>query len=311
MNPLERRYRRLLLAYPADHRREHGEEMLGVLLDDAAPGSTRPDLRATADLLRGAARIRVARADARGWGDGLAVVSLVTTALACLWAPAMLAIAIYGNPLPLTTVVPFLIWPVVLVVGLSGMRRTAALLSCAGALAWTVSGFAFDFEVGGGWEALGLTAALTAVSSPGIRRGAQTVGIGRSLLLLTGAGLLSGLFLAQAYVYGPAHDGPLPGRNFPGPLPAWVTVTAGLLLVAVAILRVGTPAARRSTFVLAAPLALVTVMLAQETAMFSPRLNVLYSHGTLANASSVAAGLLAAALAATFASRRQRQSFDA
>jgi hypothetical protein len=40
---LERRYRRLLVWFPAEHRREYGEEMIGVLLastrrDAAGPG---------------------------------------------------------------------------------------------------------------------------------------------------------------------------------------------------------------------------------------------------------------------------------
>src|SRR6266704_1521343 len=36
---IEKRYRRLLALYPKDHRREHAEEMVGVLL--AADGDTR------------------------------------------------------------------------------------------------------------------------------------------------------------------------------------------------------------------------------------------------------------------------------
>ena len=35
---MEKRYRRLLALYPRDHRREHAEEMVGVLL--AADGDT-------------------------------------------------------------------------------------------------------------------------------------------------------------------------------------------------------------------------------------------------------------------------------
>ena len=39
---LERRYRRLLALYPKDHRREHAEEMVGVLLAAAAHGAQPP-----------------------------------------------------------------------------------------------------------------------------------------------------------------------------------------------------------------------------------------------------------------------------
>jgi len=78
---LEKRYRRLLALYPKDHRREHAEEMVGVLLaaaaggtpndgtraDSARAGAPRPaawavrfgqDTADSADLIAGAARIR-------------------------------------------------------------------------------------------------------------------------------------------------------------------------------------------------------------------------------------------------------------
>jgi hypothetical protein len=51
---LERRYRRLLAWYPRSFRAENEEEILAVLLECAQDGQTRPDLAATADLLKGA-----------------------------------------------------------------------------------------------------------------------------------------------------------------------------------------------------------------------------------------------------------------
>ena len=45
MTPLERRYRRWLLAYPGEYRRDHEEEILGTLLQAAAPGQARPSTR--------------------------------------------------------------------------------------------------------------------------------------------------------------------------------------------------------------------------------------------------------------------------
>jgi hypothetical protein len=51
---LERRYRSMLAWYPVAFRREHGEEMLGVLLDSARDGQRRAGLADTADLIRGA-----------------------------------------------------------------------------------------------------------------------------------------------------------------------------------------------------------------------------------------------------------------
>ena len=54
---LERRYRRLLAAYPRWFRRENEDEILAVLLACAQDGQRRPSLEATLDLLKGAARM--------------------------------------------------------------------------------------------------------------------------------------------------------------------------------------------------------------------------------------------------------------
>jgi len=56
---LEHRYRRLLAWYPAGHRRDHEEEMLGVLLAAARGGQRRPALADAVNLIWGALRIRV------------------------------------------------------------------------------------------------------------------------------------------------------------------------------------------------------------------------------------------------------------
>jgi hypothetical protein len=68
-NRLDRRYRRLLALYPKDHRAEHGDEMIDVLLAGAPPtqrygeyGARRigfwQHIADMADLVAGAARIR-------------------------------------------------------------------------------------------------------------------------------------------------------------------------------------------------------------------------------------------------------------
>jgi hypothetical protein len=56
---LERGYRRLLAWYPRWFRRENEEEILAVLLACAQDGQTRPTLEAAADLIKGAARMRL------------------------------------------------------------------------------------------------------------------------------------------------------------------------------------------------------------------------------------------------------------
>ncbi len=82
---LEICYRRLLRWFPAEHRALHQEEMLGVLMAGAEPGRNRPSRAETADLLLGAARIRLrpgrALSDGPGWRDALAVYSIAAPLL--------------------------------------------------------------------------------------------------------------------------------------------------------------------------------------------------------------------------------------
>ena len=61
---LERRYRRWLLAYPADYRRERGDELVGTLLDLAGSGRRRPRPLDVLDLVACGLARRVAHA----WG---------------------------------------------------------------------------------------------------------------------------------------------------------------------------------------------------------------------------------------------------
>jgi hypothetical protein len=59
MSELERGYRRLVAFYPRSFRRENGEEIIAVLLATAADGQRRPGPAESADLLKGAFRMRV------------------------------------------------------------------------------------------------------------------------------------------------------------------------------------------------------------------------------------------------------------
>ena len=82
---LEICYRRLLRWFPAEHRALYQEEMLGVLMAGAEPGRNRPSRAESADLLLGAARIRLrpgrALCDGPGWRDALAVYSFAAPLL--------------------------------------------------------------------------------------------------------------------------------------------------------------------------------------------------------------------------------------
>jgi hypothetical protein len=56
---LERAYRRLVACYPRSFRRENEEEIVAVLLATAPAGQRRPGIAESADLLRGAVKMRL------------------------------------------------------------------------------------------------------------------------------------------------------------------------------------------------------------------------------------------------------------
>jgi hypothetical protein len=56
---LERAYRRLIACYPRSFRRENEEEIVTVLLATAPEGQRRPGITESADLIRGAIRMRM------------------------------------------------------------------------------------------------------------------------------------------------------------------------------------------------------------------------------------------------------------
>jgi len=84
---LERRYRRLLSAYPGSYRRQRGDEILTTLLDMSAPGRDWPAPREVAGLLVGAARTRMrinlSRPAREVWAGGLRLAALILLAEAC------------------------------------------------------------------------------------------------------------------------------------------------------------------------------------------------------------------------------------
>ncbi|MEV0195841.1 hypothetical protein [Nonomuraea sp. NPDC050691] len=140
MTPLERRYRRLLLAYPRTYRAAHGDELLDVLLESTAPGRSFPELRETRGLLLGGVRSRIIH-QARGsaWADGL---HLGVTAAAVANLAALLP---YAGSLPLWTALSAL----ALLATLRGWVRTAIPLT--GVVAVKAVALA------GGWPAFDLT----------------------------------------------------------------------------------------------------------------------------------------------------------
>ncbi|MDX3100708.1 hypothetical protein ACIBO5_19510 [Nonomuraea angiospora] len=98
MTSLERRYRRLLLAYPRQYRAAHGDELIDVLLESADSGRSVPVLREAWGLLAGGVRSRIVHlATGSAWEDGL---HLGITAVAAANLAALLP---YAGAVPLWT----------------------------------------------------------------------------------------------------------------------------------------------------------------------------------------------------------------
>jgi hypothetical protein len=93
---LERRYRRLLACYPRAYRRQNEEEILAVLLACARTGQRRPGLAESADLIKGALRMRLGP-PARAPRTVQAAVWLVCAGLAAQLAYLIINIATVGS----------------------------------------------------------------------------------------------------------------------------------------------------------------------------------------------------------------------
>ncbi|SHN46711.1 hypothetical protein [Cryptosporangium aurantiacum] len=77
---LERRYRRLLRAYPAHYRAARGDELVDTYLDTVGPDRRWPDLRDAADVLAGGARARLRAREASGLPGGVSIAAVLALA---------------------------------------------------------------------------------------------------------------------------------------------------------------------------------------------------------------------------------------
>jgi len=185
---LEDRYRRLLRCYPAWYRRQHEEEILGVLMTAARPGQRRPGAREFADLLWSALKIR-ARTVLRGagsqpWAGAVTQFALVLPLLMVVLrvtelcvrgaqygfgSPADILIGAYGEPGAYTrsfqlnpfqvalsgnvtdalTAGPLPWLALAVLVGL-GLRRAAAALAACVPLAFLAIALTNDYTLAGG-----------------------------------------------------------------------------------------------------------------------------------------------------------------
>ncbi|MEU7924591.1 hypothetical protein [Micromonospora sp. NPDC049107] len=104
MTEIERRYLRLLAAYPADYRRARGAEIVGTYLDLAEPGRRWPTPADAVDLLRGGLRQRVRATGVTDLVPGVhlaaALALLTATTLAGMWTVLELRPALpgFGEP---------------------------------------------------------------------------------------------------------------------------------------------------------------------------------------------------------------------
>lgn len=264
MTALERRYRRLLTWYPKDHRDEHEEEMLAVLLAASAPGRSRPAWRDAFDLVRGGLAIRLRRVGPPGsrrhWRAAVDLAALL--APLTLFGADLLNATVYAGRSAFDLALPTLVYalPYGLVVLVAWLGRRWAAIACA-------------------WAMAALQAAETMTNLLSLPDGTMVVG---DVILVSGRPLIAASMLLSAL---PAFVcaamltvAPSPG---PGPvgsrrLSAWVGgvlaafVVGGLLpkvfgavLMLAAIGTVAVPALRspvgRRTAVILTPFLLVSV----------------------------------------------------
>jgi hypothetical protein len=137
---LEGRYLKLLALYPAEHRRAHQEEMLGVLMTGARAGQRRPGLAESADLILGALRIRLRPAPGHRagalWRDALAVVSTALPLIILVYL-GVLALSLVGEHGAIAGLLAraeaerLAVWAALTACVLLRLRRTAALAAAA------------------------------------------------------------------------------------------------------------------------------------------------------------------------------------
>jgi hypothetical protein len=135
MTGLERRYRRLLLAYPKAYRAERGDEIVGTLLDAAPPDRRRPAVRQAAALIFGGLRVRLGTQHGPRqpiWRDVLHFVAVMTLAV----NTAQWAASLTGGTLQPNTIAGTAATAGALVLVALHRYRLALLLAVIGGLMW-------------------------------------------------------------------------------------------------------------------------------------------------------------------------------
>lgn len=238
---LENQYRWLLRAYPRAYRERRGEEMLGTLLDSAAPHQTRPSPGDVTDLLGGAARERLGLHAVPGFAAGLRIAGPPSLAWAAAWA---IGVWVAGDRSAALTVVAAA-WLLATVAYAVGRLAAAAVIA-----AWlvTAGGFAVTaispplvvdetITIYQYWQytiplVSGLIAALaTATPRPvasRFRPGLERAGVGFAVALAASAAAFVDAAM-QRVTLGPVH---IPS---PAWAPGWVVLPVAALAVGIVV----------------------------------------------------------------------------
>ncbi|MEU4157565.1 hypothetical protein [Actinoplanes sp. NPDC026670] len=230
MTSLEIRYRRLMRIYPAGHRAAYEEEMIGVLMSGAEPGRRFPSPADAIDLVRAGLTARFGQAfhtqRGTGWRDAAGATALFAALLMAGAAInrliAGLTLWAEGDPLRLHGVEGLMlldpalravIWPLVVVAAVLGLRRATVALAVAGVLvqAIVVVLWSSSFPSGGLWLDWGFPTAImitalfaVAVSGRWVRpvlgvRGIALASIGAVLAALTRAPALDDFWFDERF----------------------------------------------------------------------------------------------------------------
>ncbi|MGN6679307.1 MAG: hypothetical protein ACTHKL_16205 [Streptosporangiaceae bacterium] len=170
MNALERRYRRLLRAYPVRYRRERADEMLGTLLESTPPDRRWPTVREARALLAGGLRVRSGLDQRLGMAAHLRLAALLGFGLILLQLTTgdVRQILIWrriGVPAGISQMVVYMLMTgVVVVAPFFAPRRLAKLL------AWVTAALWFWWD---GNHGEGLLAAVLLITFATLVRGRQ------------------------------------------------------------------------------------------------------------------------------------------
>lgn len=297
MQPLERRYRRLMFAYPSVYRREREDEIVGTLLDVAEDDRRWPTPREAADLVLNGWRTRVRSATGTTtsglWVESLSVAAtmgvtvMAGVSIAMLWFLAMHGTsfyALYIGPPPagetnagiLVYALQHLLWPVALMALVAGRRRIVLPVVVVAALAATVT-FVFHtmssiglglvergaLDVMVAMTALAFVPALCVLCAASLRSGFPTP---RSAWWVAFAAALSVLFvLSGDGLAGLAQADGGPARfSFPGDANGVVPLLVGLWLFAACSSLLAAPFDPRAPLAVAFLTVPVTLLLASN-----------------------------------------------